>query len=216
VAAAALVASSDPLFAWLHGIVLELEPLMVRHRVAGAAIFAGLAAISAFMAFFSSTVLVPVAVHAWGAPLTMALLWGGWIVGGILGYGAGRWLGRPLAESLAGPERLQYYESRLGNRAPFVLILLLHLALQSEIPALLLGLLRYRFERFLLALALAEIPYAVGAVYLGRFFLERQTGLLLAAAAGAIAAAAWAFHTLHRALEADDEPVTGGTRGPAR
>lgn len=215
-AAAALVASSDPLFAWMYGTVLELEPLMLRHPVAGAAVFAGLAAVSAFMAFFSSTVLVPVAVHAWGAPSTVALLWGGWIIGGTLGYGAGRWLGRPLAEFLAGPERLRYYESRLGSRAPFALILLLHLALQSEVPSLLLGVLRYRFERFLLALALAEIPYAVGAVYLGRFFLERKTGLLLAAAVAVIAAAAWAFHTLHRALEADDARVAAGPRDPAR
>jgi uncharacterized membrane protein YdjX (TVP38/TMEM64 family) len=207
VGAAALVASSDPLFAWLNAIVLHLEPWMLRHRVAGAILFAGLASISAFLAFFSSTILVPIAVHAWGAPLTATLLWTGWMLGGSVAYVAGRWLGRPLASRLMGPERLAYYELRLGQRAPFALILLLHLALQSEIPGLVLGTLRYRFERFLLALGLAEIPYALGVVYASRFFLERQTGPLLVAAAAAIAAAAWAGHTLHRTLETDDALV---------
>jgi len=208
VGVAALVASSDPLFAGLNGIVLGLEPWMLRHQVAGAVLFAGLASISAFLAFFSSVILVPIAVYAWGAPLTVALLWAGWIVGGSVAYGAGRWLGRPLARTLAGPERLAYYESRLGERAPFTLVLLLHLTLQSEIPGLVLGILRYRFERFLLALGLAEIPYAVGVVYASRFFLERQTGPLLVAAAAAIAAAAWAAHTLHRRLETDDRSTS--------
>lgn len=205
VCVAALFASSDALFGWLNGIVLGLEPWMLRHQIAGAVLFRALASISAFLAFFSSTILVPVAVHAWGAPYTVALLWAGWIVGGSLAYGAGRWLGRPLARTLAGPERLAYYESRLGQRAPFALILLLHLTLQSEIPGLVLGMLRYRFDRFLLALGLAQIPYAVGVVYASRFFLERQTGPLLVAAATAIAAAVWAAHALHRRLE------TGGT-----
>jgi len=34
--------------------------------------------------------------------------------------------------------------------------------------------LRYPFPRFLLALALAELPFAAGAVYLGKGFLERN------------------------------------------
>jgi uncharacterized membrane protein YdjX (TVP38/TMEM64 family) len=207
VGAAALAASSDPLFAWLNSIILSLEPWMLRHQVAGAVLFAGLASISAFMAFFSSTILVPFAVHAWGAPLTVTLLWTGWMVGGTVAYLAGRSLGRPLARRLAGPERLAYYESRLGRRAPFALILLLHLALQSEIPGLVLGTLRYRFGLFLLALGLAETPYAVGVVYASRFFLERQTVPLIVAALAAIAAAAWAVHTLHRRLESDDALV---------
>ncbi len=206
VCVAVLFVSSDPLFGWLNGIVLSLEPWMLRHRIAGAVVFAALASISAFLAFFSSTILVPIAVHAWGAPHTVALLWAGWIVGGSVAYGAGRWLGRPMARSVAGPERLAYYESRLGQRAPFTLILLLHLTLQSEIPGLVLGMLRYRFERFILALGLAEIPYALGVVYASQFFLERRTGPLLVAAAAAVAAAAWAAHALHRRLE------TGGTR----
>jgi uncharacterized membrane protein YdjX (TVP38/TMEM64 family) len=203
---AAIVASSDALFLWFDGMVTALEPVMLRHPVTGAIIFAALASISAFMAFFSSTILVPVAVHAWGAPVTIGLLWGGWIVGGAVAYGLGRWVGRPVARSLAGAERLAYYEARLTDRAPFTLILLLHLALQSEIPGLVLGVLRYRFERFLLALGLAELPYAVGVVYLGRFFLERQTGLLVAVAAGLVAAAAWVFHLLHQTLERGDPP----------
>ncbi len=205
VAAVALLMSSDPLFAFMRDLMTEVEPLMVRHRLAGAVIFMALAAVSAFLAFFSSTLLVPVAVHAWGASETMLLLWGGWVLGGAIAYGLGRSLGRPVARFLAGEERLAYYETRIGQGAPFGLVLLLHLALQSEVPGLLLGLLRYRFHRFLLALGIAEIPYAVGIVYGSRFFLERQTGLLLAAAVAAVGVAAWAFRALHRTIDADDQ-----------
>ena len=200
----AVLASSDPLFAWMNRLIVDAEPFLLRHSFAGAIVFAGLAAVSAFLAFFSSTLLVPIAVHAWGEVATIALLWGGWMVGGSVAYGIGRSLGRPVARSLAGEDRLGYYEARIGRGAPFGLILLLHLALQSEIPALVLGLLRYPFRRFIMALALAEIPYALGVVYGSRFFLERQIGLLLLASAVAIALAAWAVHRLHRSLDAPD------------
>jgi len=127
---AAALASSDPLFDWMNGLIVAAEPFLSSHRWAGAAIFAGLAAISAFMPFFSSALLVPVAVHAWGEIATTALLWGGRMVGGSVAYGIGRALGRPVARSLAGAERLGYYEARIGRGAPFGLILLLHFALQ--------------------------------------------------------------------------------------
>ena len=201
---AAVLASSDALFTRLNGLIVDAEPFMLRHRLEGAVVFAVLAAISAFMAFFSSTLLVPIAVHAWGEPATMALLWSGWIAGGSIAYGIGRTLGRSVARSLAGGKRLAYYEARIGRGAPFGLVVLLHLALQSEIPGLLLGLLRYPFRRFLLALGLAEIPYAVGVVYGSRFFLQREIGLLLLGSVIAIALTAWAFHALHRSIDGPD------------
>jgi len=69
-----------------------------------------------------------------------------------------------------------------------------------------LGLLRYPFQRFLLALGLAEIPYALGVVYGSRFFLDRKVGLLLVASTVAIALAAWAIHRLHRSIDPRTRP----------
>ena len=47
------------------------------------ALFVLLAAISAVLAFFSSALLLPVAVFTWGSKVTFVLLWLGWLLGGI-------------------------------------------------------------------------------------------------------------------------------------
>ena len=197
---ALLAVSSERLHGLLIQVVVDLEPLVARHPVAGAIAFAALAALSALLAFFSSTLLLPVAVHAWGEGPTAVLLWVGWMVGGMGAYAAGRWLGQPLVRRLAGEERLSFYQARLGRETPFGVVLLLHLALQSEIPGLVLGTVGYRFRLFLVALGLAELPYAVGAVYLGSFVLERRTLPLLAGGLLAAGAAFWAVRALNRAL----------------
>jgi uncharacterized membrane protein YdjX (TVP38/TMEM64 family) len=53
-------------------------------------------------------------------------------------------------------------------------VLLFQLAVPSEIPGYALGLAGCRFRPFVLGMALAELPYAVGAVYLGESFLRRD------------------------------------------
>ncbi|HEX7809980.1 MAG TPA: hypothetical protein VF608_14685, partial [Thermoanaerobaculia bacterium] len=53
-------------------------------------------------------------------------------------------------------------------------------AVPSEIPGYVLGLARCRFRTFVTAMAIGELPFAIGAVYLGESFLERNYALLLA------------------------------------
>jgi uncharacterized membrane protein YdjX (TVP38/TMEM64 family) len=200
---ALLAATSDFIYQAMFAAVVWLEPYATSHRAAGMLVFAGLAAVSALLAFFSSTVLVPVAVHAWGEPVTAVLLWSGWMVGGIGAYAAGKWLGRPLVRSLAGADKLEFYQAKLGRSTPFGVVLLFHLALQSEVPALVLGTLGYRFRLFVLALGLAELPYAVGTIYLGSFLLERRTLPLVLGGVVAVVAAVWAVRAFNRALRED-------------
>jgi uncharacterized membrane protein YdjX (TVP38/TMEM64 family) len=85
------------------------------------------------------------------------------------------------------------------------LVLLLQLALPSEIPGYLLGLLRYRFWRYIAALALAELPYALATVYIGASFIERRTYALVAVGIAVAAFAGWALHTLHRRISERNE-----------
>ena len=198
--AALIAVSSERLHGFLVQAVVVVEPVVARHPVAGPVVFAALAAASALLAFFSSTLLLPVAVHAWGEGPTLVLLWVGWMIGGMGAYAAGRWLGQPIVRRLAGEERLAFYQARLGRETPFGVVLLLHLALQSEIPGLVLGTVGYRFRLFLVALGIAELPYAVGAVYLGSFVLEQRTLPLLAGGLLAAAVAFWAVRALNRAL----------------
>lgn len=70
----------------------------------------------------------------------------------------------------------------------------------SEIPGYLLGTVRYSFFRYVAALALAELPYAVGTVMLGSGFLHRQYGLMIAIGALGLGLMAWAAGRLRRVL----------------
>ena len=188
--------------AGVHGAFMNAfaasDRLIAQHAVFGVVVFVVLSALSAMMAFFSSAVLVPPAVHAWGPVLTALLLWLGWILGGVIAYSLARVLGRPVVERLASAKSLAQLDSRLTERTPFGVVLLIQLAFPSEIPGYLLGLVRYPPSRYLSALAIAELPYAVGTVLLGEGFVERRVGLLVIIGVTAIVAAVVLSQALRR------------------
>ena len=64
--------------------------------------------------------------------------------------------------------------------------MLLQLALPSEIPGYLCGVLGVRLRTYALALAIAELPFALGTVLLGDGVVRRNGPLLVAVAAGAV------------------------------
>jgi len=49
----------------------------------------------------------------------------------------------------------------------------------SEVPGYVLGLVRFPFTRYAVALGLAELPYTLATVYLGSSFLEGRSGMIL-------------------------------------
>lgn len=152
----------------------------------GPILFVVLSALAAMLAFFSSAVLVPPAVYAWGPVVCAALLWAGWMLGGLASYGIAYRFGRPALRWLAPGKSISRYQERIREQASFGFILLFQLALPSEIPGLVLGLAHFPIDRYLLALAIAELPYAIGTTMLGASFLSRRFGLLLSLGALAI------------------------------
>ncbi|HEU5041839.1 MAG TPA: VTT domain-containing protein [Gemmatimonadales bacterium] len=197
-AAAALVL----LLPALHQRLLELidsagEPIR-RRSTEGMVLFVALAGLSAMLAFVSSVVLIPIAVHVWGPTRCALLLWLGWFLGGLASYAVGRYLGRPIVERLVRREAIERYE-RWANSGPgLVPILLLQLAIPSDVAGYVFGLVRCPLPRFLVALAIAEIPYAVASVYLGVSFLERRLWPLLALGIALAGLGAWAIRRAHR------------------
>ncbi|MEW5848948.1 MAG: VTT domain-containing protein [Myxococcota bacterium] len=178
---------------WAKGIIQE-------HSLVGKLVFVTLAGLSAMLAFFSSAILVPVATAAWGKGTTMVLLWTGWILGGITAYSIGHQLGRAAVERMVSPKKLAYYEARVSAETRWWMFLLFQLAVPSEIPGYLAGIIRYRFLGYLAALGLGELPYALAAIYLGESFVERNVvefALVLCAGVG-FTAVAW--RVLHRRL----------------
>lgn len=202
-AVAALLAASDPAHALTREGFEQARRIIVLHPTLGKVVFLLVSVLSAMLAFFSSAVIVPVAVYAWGEATTLALLWSAWLIGGAASYLVGRTLGRRVAAWAVSPERLDYYAARISARAGFPTILLFQLALPSEIPGYVLGTVRCRVGIYLTALALAELPFAIGAVYLGESFVRGDYALLIGLGIAGIAFSATAFHQLHRRIGAE-------------
>lgn len=162
----------------VHGALISVleasRAVIAAHPVAGPLIFVLLAAVSAFMTFVSSAVLIPAAVFAWGPAITMLLLWIGWTLGGVVAHSLAFYFGRPLLQWLARPESVARYERLLRPHTSFTEILLFQMALPSELVGYGLGLARCPLGRYLAALAVAQLPYAAGTVLISVGFVQRD------------------------------------------
>lgn len=176
---AALLLSVDWVYEGMERLLMEAEPMIASHPVVGAVVFVLLSALSAILAFFSSALLVPAAVFAWGKVLTVCLLWLGWMLGGLFAFAVGRGLRSQKGSESKLPGRLEAYLPGVTQDISFPMILLFQLALPSEIPGYLCGFLGVPLRRYFMAMSLAELPYAVGVVLLGETVVNRQIGWLV-------------------------------------
>ena len=200
---AALLLSFDAVYESLQQALSAAEPLIAGHPFLGAVVFVLLAAISAILAFFSSALLLPAAVFAWGSTVTLGLLWLGWLLGGICTYALGRGLRRPQRKAARTSSQFDFYLQRISGEATFALVLLLYLALPSEIPGYVCGYLGVRVRTFFAALAVAELPYAVGAVLLANGAINRHIGWLVSLGILGATLSLYALRTLHRRLDSE-------------
>ncbi len=198
----AFLATSDLLHSALMSFLDATQSLIFRNSALGAVLFVVFSAVSAMFAFVSVAILVPVAVYTWGEPLSILLLWSGWLLGGVLAYLISRLLGRTVVRWLTASAGMQRLEHLIQRDTPFALVLLFQLALPSEIPGYVLGLVRYNPARYLLSLALAELPYALATVHLGASFVERQGTIVLIMGLLLVLFSVVAFYVLRNQLAA--------------
>jgi uncharacterized membrane protein YdjX (TVP38/TMEM64 family) len=203
---AVLLVLARPAHAWLLTLFEAAEGVMRDRAAWGMIVFVLLAALSAMVAFVSSAVLVPVAIYVWGPAVCFLLLWTGWFLGGLAGYAIGRYLGRPVVERLVRPGALARYEGWARSGKSLAPMLMIQLGVPSDLASYVFGLVRCRFTVFVAALALAEVPYALGAVYLGTSFLERRIVPLVALGLAGALLSGWAIHRIHRRNLPDQPP----------
>jgi len=196
---AGLVAASDTLHDRTQEIIVWTEGIISQAPLLGMLVFVLLAMLSAMVAFFSSALLAPVAIYAWGEAGCLALLWLGWCLGGIISFCIGRYLGHSAVSKIIGEEKIAGWQNTLSERTRFVHILFFQAIVPSEIPGYLLGILRYPFLLYLAALGITEIPYALATVYLGESFLEGRGVVIILVGIGFILLAASLLH-IHRRL----------------
>ncbi|MDQ8165804.1 MAG: VTT domain-containing protein [Gemmatimonadota bacterium] len=185
------ISASAPLHTWVTGLIASAQPAISAHPVWGAVVFTTLAAVSSMLVFVSSVALIPVGVAAWGSPVTVFLLMIGWFVGGVVTFAVGRHLGHPAVRRLLSAAQLERYGHIAAPNAPFATVLLIQFAVPSDVAGYFFGIAGIRRRVYLSALALAELPYAVGSVYLGTAFVERNTAALVVVGALAIGVALW-------------------------
>jgi len=161
-----LVVLSPPFKAFVDQAIDWARATMEQHPAAGALVFFLFSAVSAMLAFASSVVLVPPATEVWGKPLTIVLLWGGWLLGAVAAFGIGR-LAYPLLARSGYEDKLAKYQDYVSQRMKFWAVLLFCIAVPSEIPGYLFGSMHYPFRKFLAAMAIAEAGYALGIVVAG-------------------------------------------------
>ena len=188
---AGLVAWSADLHRYIVRAAELLEPLVARDPTAGAFLFVALAALSAVLVFFSGVLLVPFGIQVWGERGCFLLLWIGWFVGGLLTYSIGREFGWPIVRWLLSPRVAAEYKARIPTSRSFVPVLLAQLALPSEVVGYVCGLLRIPILTYAGALAIAELPYALGTVVLGTAFYRREYVVLLSIAVAGLLAFGW-------------------------
>jgi uncharacterized membrane protein YdjX (TVP38/TMEM64 family) len=202
---ALVVVLSNPLYAALLDILAVAERLIREYPRAGMFVFLVLSGLSAMLTFFSSVALVPVGVYVWGPLVTMLLLLTGGSVGGMLGYWAARTLGRRIVKRLFPDAPLRKYEEFFRTRARWGTIMLFRIALQSELPSYVMGLLRYPFLRYVVIIVLGELPYVIAVVYLGEAFLRRNAALFAGVFVLAVGMTVWAWRALQREMRAPPE-----------
>lgn len=200
IAAVAAITASDLLHGALLDVLAAAERAMRAYPRGGMALFLILAALSSMLSFFSASALVPIGVFVWGPTTTFLLLWLGGAIGGTGGYWLARSLGRKLARRLVPEAPFRRYESFFREKARWRTVLLFRIALQSELPSYVLGVLRYPFMKYLPMMVLAELPYVLVATYLGETFLERNALVFGAVLAAGLLMTVAAFMALQREM----------------
>lgn len=192
-------------------VLEDAQRLAAARPVAAMLLIVLFSALAAMLAFVSSWVIVPFAVFTWGPVVALALLWIGWFLGGAATYAVGRFVGRPAVRWLVRGDSLARYEQRFVRHMPFYVVLLVQLALPSEIPGYLLGIVRYSFVRYLTALGLVELVYAVMTVYLGEGLVQRRLVPVLSGLTLLTLVTLAAAYALRGRLEAQRRSSTTGT-----
>ena len=176
------------------------EEYIARNKTLALVIFIALAALSVLLGPVTSIFLVPAALAVWGALLTFLFLMIGWFLGEVLSYGIGRRIGYAAVTYFVSKSKADKWLAYISERATFLFALAFRLALPAE-TGYIFGLVRYPFVKYIAIVIIAEIPFALAAVYAGEAFLEKNLMrfiLWITAAALLIGGTAYSFQKKSR------------------
>lgn len=169
-----LVLTSEKFGNTFYAFIFWGEDLMGLEPLLGAIFFFLASCLSALLAFASSLILIPSALLVWGNTGTFFLLWAGWLAGAAIAYWVGSRLARPVFTLWSGEQKIAHYQQFVSREANFWTVLLFCLAVPSEIPGYVFGILKYPFTKFLAAMAVSEALYAAAALLAAQSLLRQD------------------------------------------
>lgn len=149
----------------INEYIPALAGAMGRKPILGVLIFIVISALSSVLSPFSSLIILQPAIVAWGKTLTFIYLIFGWTIGSILGYVIGFYALSGLFRKIFSFKKINYYQEKLSPQTQFWIVLIFRLGAPTEITGYALGIIRYHFKKYILAVILSEIPFALLSVY---------------------------------------------------
>lgn len=155
-------------------IVDFFNTLVIYNEYLAIILFILIAATAALISPFTNVPLIPIAVVIWGTLGTTILLLFGWLVGDILAYLIGRYLGYPAIRYIISEEKFDNLIKVIKTHTNFLKAFLFRLALPAELGYMF-GIIRYNFGKYLLITFLAELPFAIVSTYASEAILSGDT-----------------------------------------
>ena len=160
-------------------------------------LFIAFAAISVLFGPFTSVFLVPIAILLWGMIRTFIFLLTGWLIGGVLTYALGRFIGYPIVTKLVSKAQVDEWIDWISKEATFILAFLFRLALPAE-TGYVFGLVKYNFWKYMLIVFLVEFPIGLLIIFAGDAFLDQSGWKFASSAASALIIFGMAGYAIQR------------------
>jgi uncharacterized membrane protein YdjX (TVP38/TMEM64 family) len=140
-----------------------LRTELAAHALAGAAIFVLSAIVAVLLPMLTNLPLVPVAVLAYGAPATAALLLAGWLIGAMLAFAVGRHGRKTILRQFPSVMRHAQIERLIDPRQRLLSLTLLRMTFPVDLLSYALGLFSPQtgWRDNLLSTALGAAPFAL-------------------------------------------------------
>lgn len=164
----------------IYGEVVDFFEMLIHdHPYEAIFVFCLLAIVSAMVSLFTSAPLIPFVNEVWGWQVSLILIYLSWIMGAVAAYGIGSFFGKWVSRWKLFT-KLETYKQKLSMRSEFFLILIFRLGVPSEIASYSLGLLRYPFWKYLVVTMIAEVPFALLAVFLSDTLVSQKPFIFIA------------------------------------
>lgn len=156
-----------------YDTAIFFERYVGQNELLGFLIFLLIAILSALLSPLTNVPMIPVAIVLWGVAPTMIILFVGWLIGDIIAYYVGRYVGGPLFRYIISAKRFDKWVAEIQRHTRFYMLLLLRIALPAELGYAF-GIMRYPFVKYMAITFIAEIPFVLITTYASEAILNGE------------------------------------------